>query len=115
IDQIELEPPKGKDPGLLGLLLGGGTPTGIPEADVGKLAAAPGITGVYPKLRFAFPSSGRGGKEIFGHDVGTSELIGDGIDPALVRGEATVERGFVDPMTRPGPACADDAGCPERQ
>jgi hypothetical protein len=114
IDQIELEPPKGKDPGLLGLLLGGGAPTGIPEADVGKLAAAPGVTGVYPKLRFAFPSSGRGGREIFGHDVGTSELIGDGIDPALVRGD-TFGEPFVDPLAKPGAACADDAGCPSAQ
>src|SRR6202012_5780337 len=33
IDQVELEPPKGKDPGLLGLLLGGGAgPAGGPQA-----------------------------------------------------------------------------------
>ncbi len=71
IDQVELEPPKGKDPGLLGLLLGGGTPAGVPQASVAALAAVHGTTGVYPKLRFAFPSSARGGKEIFGHEVGT--------------------------------------------
>lgn len=111
IDQVELEPPKAKDPGLLGLLFGGGPPPGISQEEVAELAAVPGVTGVFPKLRFAFPASGRGGKEIFGYDVGASELIGDGIDPALVRGEASVERGFVDPLASPGAACADDAGC----
>ena len=35
IDRIELEPPKAKDPGLLGLLLGGDSePTGISPDDV---------------------------------------------------------------------------------
>jgi hypothetical protein len=111
IDQIELEPPKAADPGLLGLLLGGNAaPAGIPEADVDKLRAVPRVAAVYPKLRFAFPSSGRGGKEIFGYDVGTSELVGDGIDPALVRGER-VASAFVDPLDHPGPACADDGAC----
>jgi hypothetical protein len=114
IDQVELEPPKAGDTGLIGLLLGGGAPTGIPEADVTGLAAVPGVAGVYPKLRFAFPASGRGGKEIFGHDVGTGELVGDGIDPALVQGERFGEA-FVDPLGHPGPACADDAACPAPQ
>ena len=114
IDQIELEPPKEQDPGLIGLILGGGTPAGVPEADAARLAALPGVAGVYPKLRFAFPSSGRGGKEIFGHDVGTSELVGDGIEPALVQRD-TFGEAFSDPLAHPGPACADDGGCPASQ
>lgn len=115
IDQVELEPPKGKDPGLIGLILGGsGTPAGVPEGAVKRLAAVPGVAAVFPKLRFAFPSSGRGGKEIFGHDVGTSELVGDGIDPALVRGD-TFGEDFADPLAHPGAACADDAACSSHQ
>jgi putative ABC transport system permease protein len=110
IDQIELEPPKARDPGLFGLLLGGAAPSGIPEEQIGRLRAVPGVVGVYPKLRFAFPAAGRGGKEIFGYDVGTSELIGDGIDPALLKGEAA-QGAFSDPLDHPGPVCADDAGC----
>src|SRR5512144_209979 len=44
VDQVELEPPKAADPGMLGLLLGGtSTPPGIPEADVEKLRAAPRV------------------------------------------------------------------------
>src|SRR6185312_13201696 len=57
-----------------------------------------------------FPSSGRGGAEIFGHDVGTSELVGDGIDPALVKGDTFGET-FADPLVHAGPACTDDAAC----
>ncbi|MFT3766042.1 MAG: ABC transporter permease [Minicystis sp.] len=115
IDQVELEPPKAADPGLLGLLLGSNAaPAGIPEADIDKLRAVPSVKAVYPKLRFAFPSSGRGGKEIFGHDVGTSELVGDGIDPALLRGEKVADA-FADPMDHAGPACVDDGGCAATQ
>jgi hypothetical protein len=112
IDQIELEPPKAADPGLLGLLFGGGAePAGISEAELAALGAVPGVTGLYPKLRFAFPSSGRGGKELFGYDVGTSELVGDGIDPALVKGEIEGALPFEDPALHAGPACLDDGGC----
>jgi putative ABC transport system permease protein len=112
IDQVELEPPKAKDPGLLGLLVGGGgEPTGIPAADLDVLRATPGVVHVFPKLRFAFPASGRGGKELFGYEVGTSELIGDGIDPKLVTGELKGPNKFVDPLDNPGPVCADDATC----
>ncbi len=116
IDQVELEPPKAKDPGLLGLLVGaGGEPTGIPPADLDALRATPGVVHVFPKLRFAFPASGRGGKELFGYEVGTSELIGDGIDPKLVAGELKGAIKFVDPLDDPGPVCADDGGCASPQ
>jgi putative ABC transport system permease protein len=135
IDQVELEPPKARDPGLLGLLLGGGAPSGITEEEIEDLRRVPGVTAVYPKLRFAFPSSGHGGKDLFGYEVGASELIGDGIDPLLLEGER--ERGaprpsegrgsvvapaaspapprfafpFEDPLDRSGPPCEGDAAC----
>jgi hypothetical protein len=115
IDQVELEPPKAADPGLLALVAGTAMPPGIPPGDVEKLRALPGVGAVFPKLRLAFPLSARGGKEIFGFEVGTSELVGDGLDPALVAGEAGLAAGvaaaFVDPLAKPGPACLDDAGC----
>ncbi len=115
IDQVELEPPKGEDPGLMGLLFSS-TPTGIETADVDALRALPGVAGVYPKLKLAFPSSARGGKELFGYDVGTSEMIADGIDPSLVKDD--LKPGgvpFEDPLAKPGPACADDGGCKSPQ
>ncbi len=111
IDQIELEPPKAEDPGLFGLLFTS-APPGIEPAEVDALRAVPGVSGVYPKLKLAFPSSARGGKELFGYDVGTSEMIADGIDPALVKDE--LEAGavpFEDPLTKPGPTCVNEGGC----
>lgn len=111
IDQVELEPPKAEDPGLLGMLFSS-TPPGIEASDVEVLRAVPGVTGVYPKLKLAFPSSARGGKELFGYDVGTSEMIADGIDPALVTDELPAGAfPFEDPLAKPGAACTDDGGC----
>lgn len=115
IDQIELEPPKAQDPGLLGLLVGAGEAPGIEADKVQRLAALPGVRGVFPKLKLAFPTSANGGREIFGRDVGTSELIGDGIDPALVAADLPRPDLFGDPLARanaqPGPPCADDSAC----
>lgn len=111
IDQVELEPPKADDPGLLGLLFSG-PPPGIERSDIDALRAVPGTVGVYPKLKLAFPSSARGGKELFGYDVGTSEMIADGIDPALVKDELPAGSvPFEDPLAKPGPNCASDGDC----
>jgi hypothetical protein len=115
IDQVELEPPKGEDPGLLGLLFSS-TPPGIEKREIDELRALPGVTGVYPKLKLAFPSSARGGKEVFGSDVGTSEMIADGIEPSLVKDDLKAGAApFEDPHAKPGPACADDGGCGQGQ
>ncbi len=111
IDQVELEPPKGEDPGLLGILFSS-TPPGVEPADVEALRAVPGVKGVYPKLKLAFPSSARGGKELFGYDVGTSEMIADGIDPELVKDELPAGSvPFEDPLKKPGASCVNDGGC----
>jgi len=116
IEQVELEPPKGADPGLVGLLFGGGPPPGIEPAQVEALRAVPGVTGVFPKLRFAFPSSARGGKELFGREVGTSELVGDGIEPALLAEESKgLAVAFEDPLEKATLSCKDDAGCDPAQ
>jgi len=114
VDQIELQPKKGADPGMVGLLLGAQTPA-IPPATVDVLAKVKGVLHVYPKLRFAFPASAKGGKEALGRDVGTSELPGDGIDPALVAPELTPPGVFHDPLEHPGPACVEDKTCPAHQ
>ena len=115
IDQVELEPPKAEDPGLMGLLFSS-TPPGIEPADVEMLRGVPGVTGAYPKLKLAFPSSARGGKELFGYDVGTSEMIADGIDPSLVRDELPAGAvPFEDPLKNPGKSCVNDGGCTSPQ
>jgi putative ABC transport system permease protein len=112
IEQVELEPPRAADPGLVGLLFGGGPTPGIEPDQVEALRAVPGVTGVYPKLRFAFPSSARGGKELFGREVGTSELVGDGIEPSLLGDEAKeLSIPFVDPMAAATVVCKVDTDC----
>jgi putative ABC transport system permease protein len=110
IDKVELEPKKAEDPGLLGLLTKA-KPPGIAGEKIERLRALPYVKAIYPKLRFAFPSSARGGKELLGQDVGTSEMIGDGIDPALVREDAKSGVPFEDPLKNPGPACKSTADC----
>jgi putative ABC transport system permease protein len=107
IDQIELEPPK-TSAGLLSLLGGPHEPAGIEPAISQELERVPGVLDVYPKLRFRFPASARGGKELLGREVGTHEMIGDGIDPALV----VREHGrFGDPLAAPGRSCRTNDDC----
>ncbi len=114
IHRIELEPPKARDPGLLGLLLGAGEAPGIAPKDVETITAVPGVKRALPKLSLAFPASARGGREILGHDVGSSELPGDGIEPALAAKDVQAEL-FADPLDTPGQTCVDDGGCSSAQ
>lgn len=114
-DRVELEPPKAADPGLVGLLLPQQWP-GISKEQVESLRALEDAKHVYPKLRFAFPASARGGKGVLGRDVGTSELPGDGIEPSLVAGE--LPEGalpFEDPLLRATKACSANADCGDDQ
>jgi len=109
IDQVELEP-KQESVGLISLLGGAHEPAGIDPPTLERLKAEAGVREVYPKLRFRFPSMARGGKEIFGTELGTHEMVGDGIDPALVAGP-DAPKGFSDPLAQPGARCATDADC----
>jgi putative ABC transport system permease protein len=114
IDQVELEPRK-TSAGLLSLLGGPHEPVGIEQSSVDQLRAMPGVREVYPKLRFRFPSMARGGKEVLGTEIGTHEMVGDGIDPALLGAGKDVPKGFVDPLATPGPSCKSDADCPSTE
>ncbi len=111
IDQVELEPQK-TSAGLLSLLAGPHEPPGIEQPVVDRLRAVPGVVEVYPKLRFRFPSTARGGKELLGTEVGTHEMLGDGIDPALVVPDLQPGASFADPLESAGPNCSIDSGCP---
>lgn len=102
IDQVELEPPKGSDPGLIGGALGlGADVPGIAPEKVDKLRASPLVAEVYPKLRIQFPTSGHG--ELMGMRLGAPEIIGDGIEGSLVEDELGVP--FEDPLLEPGDKC----------
>ena len=81
----------------------------LDDATADKLRAIPGVRGVYPKMKLTVPAIGLGGKKIVGNDLRT-ELIVDGIDPALVADE--IGAAFHDPPPeRPAQACAADAEC----
>lgn len=112
IDQVELEP-KRTSAGLLSLLGGPYEPEGVKPATIDALKKVDGVTDVYPKLRFRFPSTARGGKAVFGKDMATHEMVGDGIDPALVQGELPPGVTFDDPLNEAGPPCQSDADCSE--
>ncbi len=112
IDQVELEPPKGEDPGMAGLLFGGGDDPGISDAEVATLRALPSVEVVYPKLRFAFPAGAFGGKELLGREVGTHEMVGDGIEPSLVGAELSkAPYPFEDPLPAAKGACKSNDDC----
>ncbi|HZO15405.1 MAG TPA: ABC transporter permease [Polyangiaceae bacterium] len=108
IDQIELEPPKSEGGGIGGLLFGAEAP-GITEDQVAALRANEHVAAVYPKLRMSFPASAGG--EIFGRKIGTSEMIADGIDPALVKDDVKGDVPFEDPLAHPGKPCKETKEC----
>lgn len=112
IDRVQLEPPKTADPGMLGGLLGFGRKhASISPESVSRLRDSAFVAAAYPKLRLAFPCSARGGKELLGRDIGTSEMIADGVDPRLVAGSLKLAAPFVDPLAAPGKRCSVTADC----
>ncbi len=91
-----------------GGLFGGGPK--LDEATINELRALPGVKGVYPKMRLTFPASAYGGKELLGKNFYT-ELIADGVDPALVAEDLKNPEKFKD--FNAGPiSCQADEACP---
>jgi hypothetical protein len=114
IDRLEVVP-AGE---TAGALVGEDVPLadGVTPAAVDTLRRAPGVRAVYPKMRLLFPSSGRGGRAILGRDIGTGELVADGIDPDLVAGDLSAGVLFDDPLSRAsGTACRADTDCGETE
>ncbi len=110
IDRVELEPKK-SSPGVLGALFGALKTPGIAPDVVDTIRSEKGVVEVSPKLSFRFPASARGGEELLGRQVGTSELIGDGIEPGLV--EPDLQKEFQDPLppnSNP-PSCKSQHEC----
>ncbi len=82
---------------------------------VTHLRAIPSVSGVYPKMKLTVPATGVGGKKLIGNDLRT-ELIVDGIDPALVADE--IGPAFHDPppdqavvACKTDPDCGDNRYC----
>ena len=102
--------PKGVDIDLFALRLDLGGDT-LDETDLQLLRAIPGVEAVFPKMRLIVPALASGGSSIFGAGMQT-EIVADGIDPALVRNEIgdafhEVETGSA---VQPVP-CARDRDC----
>ena len=112
LDRVEVIPPETSVGSVLSVL--GAAPAGIEPSQVSALRRVPGVRAVLPRMRFAFPTSGRGGRAIFGRDVGAGEIPADGVDPALVRPDLLQGADFSDPDARSSHrACNPTAVCGE--
>lgn len=110
IDRVEVIAPETGVGSVLSLL--GAAPAGIDEAQVARLRGVAGVREAHPRMRFAFPSSGRGGRALFGRDVGAGEIPADGVEDSLVQAELGAGVEFRDPEGRgSGRACAVDSEC----
>ncbi len=113
LDQIEVVAPENAVGSLLSAL--GGATQGIDPAQVQRLARTPGVRSVLPRQRFAFPTSGRGGRALFGRDIGAGEIPADGVEPALVRADLGAAVDFSDPDARSSRRpCASHDACADR-
>jgi putative ABC transport system permease protein len=117
LDQLEVVP-RSMDVDVGPLRLGASTFGGdiIDDAKVKELEQIPGIEIVYPKMRLTVPSIAWGGEALLGADLRT-ELVADGINPALVQkdvGTGFEFRDFEDPATAEAPKpCTEDDECGE--
>lgn len=114
LDKLEVVP-KSVDIDVGPLRLGMGRDI-IDDAKVAELQRIPGVAAVYPKMRLTVPAMATGGESILGSDI-RSEMIVDGIEPALVEGElgsSDAFRDFDDPedaRNAPAQACTRDDEC----
>lgn len=110
LDRVEVIPPESSVGSVLSVL--GASAPGIEPAQVTALRRVAGVRAVLPRMRFAFPTSGRGGRAIFGRDVGAGEIPADGVDAALVRADLAAGVDFSDNDGRSSHrACASTADC----
>jgi hypothetical protein len=110
-DRVEVIPPE-SSVGAAFSLFTRARPPGITPEQVEALRRVSGVRDVLPKMRLAFPSSGRGGRPLLPRDIGVGELLADGVDPALVREDVHGAR-FDDPEGRSSRRpCAADGECP---
>lgn len=103
--------PKSTDLNLLALKVELGRDTLDADAII-RLGDIDGVAAVYPKQRLLVPAMASGGESLIGTGMQT-ELVADGIDPALVADE--VGDAFHDPIVDPGTAgtsCRSDSECP---
>jgi len=93
----------------------------IDDPMVARIAALPGVKAVYPKMKLTVGSIAYGGESLFGSDL-RSEIVADGIDPALLTAEIGKDGfEFVDYdaperlAAEPPKACKVDADCGKKE
>ena len=114
-DRIEVEPAKASfDVGMGGIgglgMLGGGGPRPITDEVVSELRAIDGVKNVAPRMKLGFPAKGWGGAQFFGGNRYV-EILGDGIDPQAVAGEAVGPEPFADLEKSDAQTCTRDDEC----
>jgi len=103
--------PKSTDLNLLALKVELGRDT-LDNDAIASLGYIDGVSAVYPKQRLLVPALASGGESLIGTGMQT-ELVADGIEPALVADEVGEE--FHDPVVDPattGAPCRSDSDCP---
>ncbi len=117
LDQLEVVP-KSLDIAIGPLAIGTSTLGGdvIDDARVRQINALPGVETVYPKMRLTVPAIALGGESLLGADL-RSEIVADGIEPALVAADVGAGFEFRDFDAEPGTpkACTTDDECGERR
>ena len=101
---------EGADLNLLAISLELGKDT-LSEPDISGLESLEGVAAVYPKMRLLVPAVASGGESILGAGMQT-ELVADGVDPALLADE--VGDAFHDPRLDPalaGRPCGEGVAC----
>jgi ABC-type lipoprotein release transport system permease subunit len=83
----------------------------LDAATLDHIAKIEGVDAVYPKMRLTVPALASGGSAIFGSGLQT-EIVADGIDPALVSDELGSRFHDVDSLRDEKP-CAHDRQCGE--
>ncbi|MBL8601700.1 MAG: ABC transporter permease [Myxococcales bacterium] len=110
LDRVEVIPPESSVGSVLSLL-GARTP-GIDPEQIEALGRVAGVRAVAPRMRLAFPTAGRGGRAIFGRDVGAGEIPAEGVEPARVRPDLSPGTFFDDPDPRASHrACRAQSDC----
>ena len=84
----------------------------LDDSVVDEFRAIPGVTEVFPKMKFTFPTRGYGGKRLFGRNL-WAEIIADGISPELVKGDLSKPEEFIDRDV--SLTCTETAQCPDGQ
>jgi putative ABC transport system permease protein len=102
--------PRSADVDLFALRLNLGRDA-LDAATLEDIASIGGVDAVYPKMRLTVPALASGGSSIFGAGLQT-EIVADGIDPALVASEVGQRFHEVDAIRGEEP-CSGDEQCDE--